>query len=242
MSSWEVVAQNLPEHGHNPIHTDEGARAAGFERALVAGVTSYAYCCHCVIERFGLEWLGRGEAALRLRAPVFAGDRLHIEVEEREDGGLDLAAFAERAESALVEVSAWPDAVTSYVEQPGEPLPTVELSLDKDYGADYAERAGDPRSFTPAARLVHPAVWPAIANSVFQAELARGAWVHTRSRIWHHSAVRAGAEAAVSTVVVERFRRGGERAVADVEIRVDGEVVARVEHEAIVDLAPDDAG
>ena len=39
----QVVAQNLPEHARNPIHTDEGARAAGFDRALVAGVTTYAY-------------------------------------------------------------------------------------------------------------------------------------------------------------------------------------------------------
>ncbi|SVB41331.1 uncharacterized protein METZ01_LOCUS194185, partial [marine metagenome] len=40
--SWSVRARNLPEHARNPIHTDEGGRAAGFDAALVAGVTVYA--------------------------------------------------------------------------------------------------------------------------------------------------------------------------------------------------------
>ena len=111
------------------------------------------------------------------------------------------------------------------------------VRLEGEYGSDYALQAGDDGSFTPAAALVHPAVWPALANSVFHAQLAREAWVHTRSVIRHFAAVPAGAEAEVSAVVVDRFRRGGERAVTAVVIRVGGEVVATVEHEAIVDLS-----
>jgi len=45
-TSWTVTAQNLAEHARNPIHTDAGAQAAGFPRALVAGVTTYAYLTH----------------------------------------------------------------------------------------------------------------------------------------------------------------------------------------------------
>ena len=41
-TTWSVQARNLPEHASNPIHTDEGGRAAGFDAALVAGVTVYA--------------------------------------------------------------------------------------------------------------------------------------------------------------------------------------------------------
>ena len=43
LTTWSVQARNLPEHAANPIHTDEGGRAAGFDAALVAGVTVYAY-------------------------------------------------------------------------------------------------------------------------------------------------------------------------------------------------------
>jgi len=41
----------------------------------------------------------------------------------------------------------------------------------------------------------------------------------------------------VHAVVVRRFQRHGERAVADIRIEVDGRPVATLEHEAIVDLS-----
>ncbi len=56
---WSIKAQNLPEHARNPIHTDAGAQAAGFPRALVAGVTTYAYLTHPLIVAWGEDWLAR---------------------------------------------------------------------------------------------------------------------------------------------------------------------------------------
>ena len=73
---WSVTAQNLPEHARNPIHTDDGARAAGFPAALVAGVTTYAYLCHPVVAAWGLDWVRDGAGEVRFRSPVFAGDRV----------------------------------------------------------------------------------------------------------------------------------------------------------------------
>ena len=46
---WSVKAQNLPEHARNPIHTDAGAQAAGFPRALVAGVTTSVSYTHLTL-------------------------------------------------------------------------------------------------------------------------------------------------------------------------------------------------
>ncbi|MCX6532667.1 MAG: hypothetical protein NTW34_00525 [Actinobacteria bacterium] len=56
-TSWQIIAGNLPEHARNPIHTDDGAQAAGFPRALVAGVTTYAYLTHPLIVAWGRDWL-----------------------------------------------------------------------------------------------------------------------------------------------------------------------------------------
>jgi len=72
--AWSIVAQNLPEHARNPIHTDEGAQAAGFPRALVAGVTTYAYMTHPIVAAWGLEWLQSGGGEFRFRKPVFDKD------------------------------------------------------------------------------------------------------------------------------------------------------------------------
>jgi acyl dehydratase len=233
---WSIVARNLPEHARNPIHTDAGARAAGFDRALVAGVTSYAYCCHEVMERFGIDWVASGEAEVRFRSPVFDGDRLAFPVVDRADGGLDVTAVAARIERPMVESSAWRAHRALGESRPGEVLRDVGLRLEGEYGSDYGLRAGDEQMLCQDAGVVHPGVWPALANYVFQHQLARPPWVHTRSLVRHHGLVPTGVDADVSTVVVQRFHRGGERVLADVVIRVDGTVVATVEHEAIIDL------
>ena len=54
--TWTVQARNLPDHASNKIHTDDGARAAGFESALVAGVTTYAYLTRPLVAAWGLDW------------------------------------------------------------------------------------------------------------------------------------------------------------------------------------------
>lgn len=235
--TWSIVARNLPEHESNPIHTDAGARAAGFERALVAGVTSYAYGCHPVIDRLGLDWVGGGEAEVRFLAPVFDQDRLSFALGERPDGGLDVEATSERGTGALFAVVAWPARRSEYAARPGDELSSFTLCLEGEFGSGYAARAGDDQSDCAAAGFVHPAVWPSLANSVFHSQLARGPWVHTRSVVRHFGLVPSGVEAEVSSTVVRRFVRRGERVVADVVVRVDGGVVAVVEHEAIIELA-----
>jgi acyl dehydratase len=233
--TWSIVARNLPEHARNPIHTDAGARAAGFERALVAGVTSYAYALHPVIARFGMDWVERGSARVRFRSPVFDGDRVEFPVTERDDGGIDMVARVARSAAPLIELSAWPDATGApTIGRPGEPVIAMTVELGGEYSSSYAAAAGDLDDPCARNRIVHPAVWPALANHVFHRRLVNGSWIHTRSRIRHHRAVDDGSTSTIDTTVVERFERSGSRAVAEVVIRVDGALVATIEHEAIV--------
>lgn len=236
-TAWSIVATNLPEHANNPIHTDAGAQAAGFERALVAGVTSYAYSLHPVIARFGDAWVTSGSAEVRFRSPVFDGDVVSFPVVARGDGGIDVAAVVTRVGRPLVEVSAWSSHDGEPDRRDGEVIEPVEIELVGEYGSGYARRAGDVTDPCAARGVVHPAVWAALANQVFRRHLVRGAWIHTRSHIRHHGTVRDDAVATLSTTVVDRFAsRLGERAVADIRIEVDGRLVATVEHEAIIAL------
>jgi MaoC like domain len=238
-AAWSITARNLPEHASNPIHTDAGAQAAGFERALVAGVTSYAYCLHPVLEHFGLAFAESGEAEVRFRSPVFDGDLLHCPVEQIADTsgeGVTVSASAKRADSPLLSVNAWKTSRKdrSVAPRPGERLEAMVVRLEGEYSSRYAVLAGDDYSIDG---FVHPAVWLALANYVFHRQLARGSWIHTRSIVSHHALVADGAEASIATTVVERFvRSGGERAIADVVIEVDNNIVATIEHEAIIDL------
>jgi hypothetical protein len=232
--SWRVRAQNLPEHARNPIHTDAGAQAAGFPRALVAGVTTYAYLTHPIVADAGLEWLARGGGEVRFRSPVFEHDDLHLVPAETDDGTLIEARVGDddraRATFVAVAASGAPPAM-----RPGEALRPREVRLEGEFGDEYGTRAGDDLALYARAGVVHPAVWPALANLIVHADLARGSWIHTRSVIRHHALARVGSVAIVHAVVVERFHRSGDRAILDVRIEVDGEPVATLEHEAIID-------
>lgn len=235
---FRVRAVNAPQHARNPIHTDAGARAAGFPAALVAGVTTYAYLTHPLVAMWGLPWLRDGTAEVRFRSPVFADDDLVCtptlgaedasEVRVAATVGADPAARAE-VTARLVGPGASPL-------RSGEPLRAVEFTLEGEWGAGYGAAVGDPSDAVERLGVVHPAVWPALANHIVHEQVARGSWVHVRSAIVHHAAVPVGSTAVVRSAVVDRFERSGERAVLDVRIEVDGVAAVSIEHEAIVAL------
>jgi acyl dehydratase len=233
---WSVTARNLPEHAGNAIHTDAGAQSAGFPAALVAGVTTYAYLTHPVVATWGDDWLRRGGGEVRFRAPVFAGRRVDCVPTPDGDGIRIDAVCAVETDN--------PRAVLRAVRDAGPPpplrgdlLPSRQVRLDEAFGADYGERAGDDLTLYADAGIAHPAVWPAIANTVMRAELVRGAWIHTRSIIRHHAPGPVDAVVDVHATLVDRFVRRGLRAVIDVLVELDGRPLASLEHEAIVDLS-----
>ena len=233
---WSVLAQNLPEHARNPIHTDAGAQAAGFPRALVAGVTTYAYLTHPLVADAGLGWLQRGGGEVRFRSPVFEHDVLRLVPVATAQGTLVEARVGDeerpRATFRAVADSGSPPAMRL-----GEPLRTREIRLEGEFGHEYGSRAGDDLALYAREGVVHPAVWPALANHIVHVDVARGSWIHTRSIIRHHALARVGSVAQLHAAVVERFHRSGDRAMLDVRIEVDGEPVATLEHEAIIDAA-----
>jgi acyl dehydratase len=233
---WNVIAVNLPEHRDNAIHTDAGAQAAGYPSALVAGVTTYAYLTHPCVAAWGLDWLQRGGGTVAFKAPVFADDRVDL-VPTATELGVDVVAVCAsqarnpRAVFSAVRVGGPPPAARA-----GERLETITLELGGRFGSDYGWRAGDDLALFVDEGIVHPAVWPALANHVYATQLVNGPWIHTRSTIRHHAIAHVGDLVNVHSVVVERFSRNGARAVTDVVIERDGTPVATIEHEAIVDL------
>ena len=235
--SWTVVAQNLPEHAGNRIHTDEGAREAGFPSALVAGVTTYAYLTHPLVAAWGIDWVARGGAAVRFRAPVFAQRTIDLVPRPNDDDTYTVTAVdptEEQNPRALIE--AWRDSGAATDIRSGEALDTRQFVLDGEFSPDYGARAGDDLALYEGSELVHPAVWPAIANRIFSTDLVRGSWIHTRSVIRHHGVARRGDTVDVTANVVDRFERHGERAVVDIRIGLRGRPIASVEHEAIIAL------
>ena len=234
-SEWNVIAVNLPEHGRNAIHTDAGAQAAGFPRALVAGVSTYAYLAHPLIDALGLDWVAHGGGELRFRRPVFDGDLVHLRPTADEHMMIHAITSEPEQPRAMFHAVAVADQLVPM--RTGEAMPEMQFELRGEWGSDYGLRLGDDHTLCSANDVVHPAVWPALANQVFQHHVARGQWIHTRSIIRHHGLAASGSIATVNTVIVRRFEQGGERAIADVHIAIDGKVVASLEHEAIISVA-----
>ena len=231
MQPWSVTAVNLPEHADNPIHTDAGARAAGFSGALVAGVTTYAAMSHLPATAWGREWITRGGAAVRFRHPILDGDRIECVVADdrrvtaRVDGGI-------RVEADFVRAGRDP-----IVHRDGATLQPIEFVLDESW-SDYGMRAGDDAAIYAEDGIAHPSSWPRIANRFCHEQLVTGSWIHVRSRIAHLGSAAIGTEIRAVAAVVERIdSRAGERAILDVRITADGRDVAAVEHEAIISLA-----
>ncbi|MDG2427484.1 MAG: MaoC/PaaZ C-terminal domain-containing protein [Acidimicrobiales bacterium] len=237
LGKWSVRAQNLPEHASNPIHTDEGGRAAGFDAAVVAGVTVYAYLTRPVVEAWGVEWLSRGTAEIRFTSPVMDNDPVDC-VPEEFDGGAKVWAMVFGKSRARLIATPSPDD-RAFATGPLHELFEQQVEPLVGEWENYGLRAGDDLGLYAETGIVHPAVWPSLANSVVKRNLVEGPWIHTRSRIRHHSTAQVGAAAVVDAVLVDRFEtRSGLRAVLDVRISVDGVLVASLEHEALVSLHP----
>ena len=234
-SNWSVKAKTLPEHSRNPIHTDEGGRAAGFDGALVAGVTVYAYLTNPIVKLWGVDWLRRGSSIIEFKSPVLANQLVEC-ITVLEEESLEVNATVEneiRAQcTAFMNFSNTENPILSS----DELLEVIDIHLVDEW-EDYGRRAGDDHEIYSELGLVHPAIWPAVANHVVERNLVDGAWIHTRSKIFHHDSVQIGSVATVESYVVRRFEtRAGDRVVVNVSIAVDGEKVADVEHEAIVSL------
>ena len=140
-TTWSVRARNLPEHARNLIHTDEGGRAAGFDAALVAGVTVYAYLTRPIVEAWGEGWLRRGGAHVEFLAPVQAADRVDC-VPVVVDGATEVRATVNGEVRARC--TAWSTAPeTTGPRGPlNETLERRQVQLTGDWD-DYGQRAGD---------------------------------------------------------------------------------------------------
>jgi MaoC like domain len=250
--TWKVVARNSPAHAANPIHTDEGARAAGFPAALVAGVTVHAWLTHPVVEHWGDEWLRHGGGDVRFRRPVFDGDDVTVPARAGEGGSLVVEACVSGDPRAVFVATSprilAPPALLPRLE-PHDPFPpdanvlaavsdlgTIDMTIADNWGPSYPAEVGDDLARYDAGDIVHPGVWIEVAHRALTRNIALPAWIHTRSRYQFFDALHPpGIEVEVRSRVVDAIvRKGRDEVRLDVQILHDGRVVLALDHEAIV--------
>lgn len=80
-----IATPDPPSQGvHNPIHDADGANAAGYAGALVAGVRTYGWVAQTVTNALGSAWLEDGWIDFSLRRPLYANERVSISVDQRD--------------------------------------------------------------------------------------------------------------------------------------------------------------
>jgi hypothetical protein len=89
IKGWQGVAFNQAPDSANQIHGDEVARQYGFRGGLVPGVTISAYLIHPAVEAWGLDFLNRGAAHVRVISPLYDGEPFSVSVLEQNDASYE---------------------------------------------------------------------------------------------------------------------------------------------------------
>ena len=220
----------------NPIHA-AGATAYGYDRPIVAGLSSYGWASAAILEVLGEAWLERGWADMAFRRPVFTGDRLRTTAELGADGvcrytqvndagkatvegraGLGLAPFHDEWQLP------GPTARTPSPPSASGPLLMPEESpVDEDYPAMAVDltvesarqwsagRLGDhaPRYHDGEHPWAHPSWVPGHMTPLIRHSYRFAAGIHTTGRVQHLAPLRAPQRVVVAGRWIAREERKG---------------------------------
>ena len=80
---WKGTAYNQVPHSKNEIHADKVAKDFGFKGGLVPGVTVSAYLLHPAAVSYGMDFLERGYAHVRVNSPLYDEQAFEIHIENQ---------------------------------------------------------------------------------------------------------------------------------------------------------------
>ena len=80
INGWQGIAFNQAPNSANQIHGDDVAKQYGFRGGLVPGVTISAYLIHPAIEAWGMDFLNRGAAHVRVGSPLYDEEPFTVSV------------------------------------------------------------------------------------------------------------------------------------------------------------------
>ena len=264
-----TVGAELPAHtlraineaaeSENKIHDDTIAAQYGFRGGLVPGVSVYAYMTYPLAQAFGVDWLTRGTAQVRLSKPVYDHDEVTVgatvtaasESELRFDTrsvnadgvvcGVGCATLPAKAAAApaMDAVAAGGPAERVPVHWDlivvGEPLPVLEERIDQAENEAYCQsHSDDLELYRGPDGYVHPGWLLQRCNRIFSNRFILNPWIHVGSDITMHRPCRVGEIIELRAVPIDKFeRKGHEFTVLDMLVMADGDVAQRVKHTCI---------
>jgi hypothetical protein len=226
-----VATPDPPPSGiPNPVHGDEGASAAGYAGALVAGVRTWGWVADALAVAAGPGWRDHGWADFTLPRPLFAGEEVAITVAPEAGGWSVAAAVGDRvvlAGTAGLGDAAWlgeldpPPPAPAVGPPPVRPTYTVDSAPIgtplRPLGAYVSGPAavaiattelGLERSALPPGRL-HPWFLAARMAPLTRHNFTYGPTIHVRTQVQHRGPALADREVVAGARIVEAYDRKG---------------------------------
>jgi hypothetical protein len=237
IKDWSDLAFNQVPDSDNRIHSDEIAQAYGFVGALVPGVTVSSYLLHPAVEAWGMEWLQRGWAHVKILSPLYDRNRFDV-ITSATEKSYTAELFSQQTLCAIAEVKL-PDAATSCPEYKGDELisseydapaanrqsmenlkifgcPAMEFLWDED--CQMAAYVRDQSAMPALLRTDHgadshgyanPAYLLGVANRHFAAVARMSPWVHLETRSRNFQALPLNTELISEMRIVDLFNKKG---------------------------------
>jgi len=252
-----------PQGVPNPIHDGDGAAAAGYAGALVAGVRTYGWVVQTIVRALGAQWLANGWVDFTLRRPLFAGEVVTIELKQHPDEWR-LACTAGESGSTRVVMDGtaglgealWvgdlnpPDAASA--QSPPDIKPSYELASVPSntpltpLGAyvsasgalamvrdDLGVQPGDAALYE-TERRIHPYFLAGRMAPLTRHNFTYGPTIHVRSQIQHNRTPLADREFVVGAQIVDAYERNEHwYQVLDGVVTDDLGQVCRIRHHTI---------
>jgi acyl dehydratase len=252
--TYRVEAYNLSHASENRIHDDATAQRFGFTGGLVPGVEVFAYCCHPPVEKWGRDFLSRGEVSVGFQKPVYDGRIATVTATPEADGlalsveseGVSCAAGFARLPASpptAISLADWPAASPPETRPkasdeslaPGHWLGTRALELTPQVLADYVRDVREAAPLYAEQGIAHPGLVLRMCNWLLTQNVVLGPWIHIGSKLHFHSEARLGETLTARGRITANIDRKGHRIVT-IEALVlanDARPVARVTHDAI---------
>ena len=264
IANWNGIAFNQSPNSANQIHGDEIAQKFGFKGGLVPGVTISSYLLHPAVEAWGLPFLARGQAHVRVGSPLYDEEAFSVEITSQADDAYSAqlvrpdGSISATAEVTLPEMAAAPPTrrgdplVPDGFKPPVASVETFErLQADgclafpyhwgprhnmKTYLRDDSAMPALLRGDTGYANMAYIL---GISNWVLSGNAHMNPWVHLETRSQNYAPVAPDTRLVAEMVVAGTFEKKGHEFVdADVHLfnEADDSCVATISLRAIYRL------
>ena len=252
--TYRVEAYNLSHASENRIHDDATAQRFGFTGGLVPGVEVFAYCCHPPVEKWGRDFLSRGEVSAGFQKPVYDGRIATVTATPEADGlalsveseGVSCAAGFARlpaSPAATISLADWPAASPREARPkasdeslaPGLWLGTHALALTPQVLADYLRDVRETAPFYAEQGIAHPGLILRMCNWLLTQNVVLGPWIHIGSKLRFQSEARLSESLTARGRITANIDRKGHRIVTIEALVLAGGArpIAQVTHDAI---------